>query len=135
MGQSDPHWIERAAGRLAEIPPATLNVAGLRLPAAGGGYFRLLPYGVVRAALRQCERRDVPGTFYIHPWEIDPDQPRVAVSSLTRVRHYGGLRRTMPRLERLLTEFQFVPIRETMVTLPQACPSRSEKIIVGESAA
>src|SRR5437762_2837521 len=70
-GRSDPYFIERSAGRLAEIPPATLRWGGMRLPAAGGGYFRLLPYGVVRAALRQCERRHVPGTFYIHPWEID----------------------------------------------------------------
>lgn len=116
-GRSDPHFIERSAGRLAEIPPATLRWAGMRLPAAGGGYFRLLPYGVVRAALRQCERRHVPGTFYIHPWEIDPDQPRVDVSWLTRTRHYRGLHGTMPRLERLLTEFRFVPIRETMMAL------------------
>src|SRR6266542_5932968 len=56
-GRSDPHFLERSAGRLVEIPPATLRWAGMRLPAAGGGYFRLLPYGVVRAALRQCERR------------------------------------------------------------------------------
>jgi polysaccharide deacetylase family protein (PEP-CTERM system associated) len=116
-GRADPHWIERAAGRLVEIPPATLQWAGMRLPAAGGGYFRLLPYGVVRAALRQCGRRQVPGTFYMHPWEIDPDQPRVDVSWLTRARHYGGLRGTVRRLERLLTEFQFVPISETMVAL------------------
>ncbi len=116
-GRSDPYFIERSAGRLAEIPPATLRWGGMRLPAAGGGYFRLLPYGVVRAALRQCERRHVPGTFYIHPWEIDPDQPRVHVPWLTRARHYRGLRRTVPRLERLLTEFRFVPIRETMLSL------------------
>ena len=116
-GPSDPHFLERSAGRLAEIPPATLRWAGMRLPAAGGGYFRLLPYGVVRAALRQCERRHVPGTFYIHPWEIDPEQPRVDVSWLTRARHYRGLHGTVPRLERLLTEFRFVPIRETMLAL------------------
>ena len=116
-GWSDPHWIQRPAGRLAEIPPATLRWAGIRLPAAGGGYFRLLPYGVVRAALRQCERRHVPGTFYIHPWEIDPDQPRVRVPWLTRTRHYRGLGVTARRLERLLTEFRFTPIRETMLAL------------------
>jgi hypothetical protein len=92
---------------------------------------------VVRAALRQCERRGVPGTFYIHPWEIDPEQPRLEVSWLTRARHYGGLRKTMPRLERLLTEFQFVPIRETMVALPlpQTRPSRSTEILLGERTA
>ena len=111
-GLADPYWIERPAGRLAEIPPATLRVGPFRLPAAGGGYFRLLPYGLVRAALRQCERRGVPGTFYIHPWEIDPGQPRIDVSWLTTARHYGGLHRTLPRLERLLTEFRFGPIRD-----------------------
>jgi len=91
-GRPDPHWLERPVGRLAEIPPTTLRWCGLRLPAAGGAYFRLLPYGVVRTAFRQCERRGVPGTFYIHPWELDPDQPRLDVSWLTRARHYGGLR-------------------------------------------
>src|SRR2546428_12309191 len=58
---------------------------------------RLLPYALVRAALRDCERRHAPGTFYIHPWEVDPEQPRVGVSWLTRVRHYGGRHPTPPR--------------------------------------
>ena len=122
-GLSDPHWLERPAGRLAEIPPMTLRWGGLRLPAAGGAYFRLLPYGVVRAAFRQCERRGVPGTFYIHTWEVDPDQPRLDVSLLTRVRHYGGLRRTLPRLDRLLTEFRFTAVRNTLTGLPTARPT------------
>jgi len=136
-GMPDPYWIERPAGWLAEIPPTTLQWAGLRLPAAGGAYFRLLPYGVVRAALRQCERRGVPGTFYIHPWEIDPAQPRLDVSWLTRVRHYGGLRRTLPRLTRLLTEFRFAPIRETVATLPlpRARANRQAEILFSETSA
>ena len=121
-GCPDPHWITRPAGRLLEIPPATLQFAGMRLPAAGGAYFRLFPYGVVRTALRQCERRNVPGTFYIHPWELDPEQPRLPVSWLTARRHYGGLRRTRPRLERLLREFRFVPINET-VSYDERAPS------------
>jgi len=134
-GRPDPHWMGRRAGRLAEIPPATLQWGPLRLPAGGGAYFRLLPYGVVRAALRQCERRDVPGTFYVHPWEVDPRQPRVGVSWLTRARHYGGLRRTLPRLERLLTEFRFAPIRETVAVLGRARrrPSRPERILCRNS--
>jgi polysaccharide deacetylase family protein (PEP-CTERM system associated) len=113
-GLPHPHWLDRPAGRLAEIPPTTLRWCGLRLPAAGGAYFRLLPYGVVRAAFRQCERRGVPGTFYIHPWEIDPAQPRLDVSWLTRLRHYGGLGRTAGRLERLLAEFRFTTVRDTV---------------------
>ena len=116
-GSSDPHWLERPAGRLAEIPPTTLRWCGMRLPAAGGAYFRLLPYGVVRAAFRQAERRGVPGTFYIHPWEVDPAQPRLAVPWLTRVRHYGGLRRTTRRLGRLLKEFHFTTVRDTVAAL------------------
>jgi polysaccharide deacetylase family protein (PEP-CTERM system associated) len=116
-GHRDPHWLERPMGRLAEVPPATLRRWGTQVPAGGGAYFRLLPYGVVRAALRDCARRGVPGTFYIHPWEVDPDQPRLAVPWLTRVRHYGGLERTVPRLERLLTEFRFTAIVDTVARL------------------
>ncbi len=113
-GQRDPHWIERPGGRLAEVPPATLRVCGINLPAAGGAYFRLLPYALARAAVRDCERRGVPATFYTHPWEIDPDQPRLDVSWLTSMRHYGGLRRMLDRLERLLSEFRFKPIADTV---------------------
>ena len=116
-GRRDPHWLERPTGRLAEVPPATLRRWGAQLPAGGGAYFRLLPYGVVRTALRDCERRGVPGTFYIHPWELDPEQPRLDVPWLTRVRHYGGLERTLPRLERLLGEFRFTAIADTVARL------------------
>ncbi len=109
-GQRDPHWLERPAGRILEIPPTTLRRLGNNLPAAGGAYFRLFPYRLVRTALAECHRRGVPGTFYIHPWELDADQPRLPVSWLTRVRHYGGLRRTIPRLKRLLAEFSFTAV-------------------------
>ena len=122
----DPHWLTRPAGQLLEFPPATLRVGGVRLPAAGGAYFRLLPYALVQAALRQCERRGVPGTFYIHPWEIDPEQPRLAVSRLTRLRHYGGLRHTASRLERLLSEFRFTTIRDGARL---AAPLQSERVV------
>ena len=116
-GGRDPYLLKRAAGTLLEIPPTTLRVAGLNLPAAGGAYFRLLPYGLVRAGLRQAARRGVPGTFYIHPWEVDPGQPRLAVSAATRLRHYGALARTAPRLERLLGEFDFGSIAGALESL------------------
>lgn len=134
-GLTDPYWIERPAGRLAEIPPATLQCGGVRLPAAGGAYFRLLPYAVVRAALRQCERRAAPGTFYIHPWEIDAQQPRLPCSWLTRVRHYGGLGRTLPRLERLLSEFRFTAIRETVAALATVPAKQRALNLLSESPA
>jgi len=111
-GRRDPHWLERAAGRLAEVPPATWRVAGVNLPAAGGAYFRIFPYGLVAAALRQSARRGVPATFYVHPWELDPDQPTFPVSRFASFRHYTGLDHTTSRLERLLREFRFTAIAE-----------------------
>ncbi len=113
----EPHWLERPAGRLAEVPPATLTRFGANLPAAGGAYLRLLPYSLVQTAFREFDRRKVPATFYIHPWELDPEQPRLSVSTLTRVRHYGGLHRTANRIRRLLNEFHFCPIAETVAEL------------------
>ena len=121
QGLPYPHWLDRPAGRLAEIPPSTLEWFGLRLPAAGGAYFRLLPYGIVRAALRECDRRGVSGTFYIHPWELDPAQPRFAVPWSTRLRHYGGLRGTTRRLDRLLAEFRFTAIEDNLLLSRNSC--------------
>jgi polysaccharide deacetylase family protein (PEP-CTERM system associated) len=113
-GKRDPHWLDRPSGRLAEVPPATLRIGSVNLPAAGGAYFRLFPYGLVSHALRQSERRSVPGTFYIHPWEIDPDQPVLDVPAFDRVKHYTGIGRTGKRLARLFQEFSFRPIRDTL---------------------
>jgi polysaccharide deacetylase family protein (PEP-CTERM system associated) len=120
-GGRDPYRIETPAGALDELPPATLRCASATLPAGGGAYLRLLPYELVRAAFVTAERRGVPATFYIHPWELDPGQPRLDVPLLTRIRHYGGLRRTLPRLRRLLSQFAFQPIAETLeLTRPLA---------------
>jgi polysaccharide deacetylase family protein (PEP-CTERM system associated) len=113
-GKRDPHVLQRADGSLHEIPPATIEVAGRVLPAGGGAYFRLFPYALIRAALRGAERRGSPGTFYIHPWEVDPEQPRMSVSLKTRIRHYGGLERTEERLRRLLSTFRFGSIAESL---------------------
>ena len=110
----DHHWVSRPAGNIAEFPPATLEKATLRIPAAGGAYLRLLPLRLIQSAFRQAEQRHVPATFYIHPWELDPDQPRFPVSRATRIRHYGGLARTARRIERLLEEFEFDTIQYTL---------------------
>jgi polysaccharide deacetylase family protein (PEP-CTERM system associated) len=105
-----PHSIRRSAGELLEFPLATATWKGLRVPAAGGGYFRQLPYALTRAAFRQHSNRGVSGTFYIHTWEFDADQPRVPVPWLTRLRHYRGLSRTLSRLGQLLSEFRFTSV-------------------------
>lgn len=111
-GARDPYWLERAPGRLGEVPPATLRVAGANLPAAGGAYFRLFPYALVAAGLNQAAERGVPATFYLHPWEVDPEQPRVNVPLATRIRHYGGLGLVKDRLKRLVKDFRFTSIAE-----------------------
>jgi len=116
-GCRDPHWLQRPTGRLAEVPPSTLRRWGLTIPAGGGAYFRVLPYGLIRNALRQYERRSVPATFYIHPWELDPDQPRLEVGWLASLRHYSGLERTADRLAQLLREFRFTTVAETVASL------------------
>jgi polysaccharide deacetylase family protein (PEP-CTERM system associated) len=92
---------------LLELPMTTLRGLGQNLPCSGGGYFRLLPYRLFRAALRRCNATQAtPGIFYTHPWEIDPGQPRIATPSrLSRFRHYNNLDKTERRLERLLADF------------------------------
>jgi len=113
-GQRDPHELPRAAGTLMEFPPSTIGRPPFLIPASGGAYFRLFPYALVRAALRGCESRGTPGTFYLHPWEVDVDHPRLAVPLRTRIRHYGGLGTTVPKLRRLLAEFRFQSIAQTL---------------------
>lgn len=121
-----PHTIRRPAGSLLELPMATTVIAGVRIPAAGGGYFRQLPYGLTARAFEEHGSRNQPAMFYIHPWEIDPDQPRLPVGFVTRVRHYGGLERTMPRLERLLAQFRFTSVARQYSGLAELLdPARS----------
>lgn len=113
----DPHVLTRPGGFLMEFPPATVQWLGVNLPAAGGAYFRCLPEQLVHAALKDSERRERPATFYIHPWELDPGQPRFATSMLTSLRHYTGLDRTEGRLHRLLSAFRFTTIANTYKVL------------------
>jgi polysaccharide deacetylase family protein (PEP-CTERM system associated) len=98
----------RRQGSLWEIPGSTVRLAGMNVPVAGGGYFRLLPYAWTKWGIDQVNRREgQPVIFYLHPWEIDPGQPRIEVSRLKQLRHYGNLARTEARLERLLADFRF----------------------------
>ena len=129
-GARGPHLLHTAAGTLVELPPTTWRCWGVNVPAGGGAYFRLLPYALTTAALSECERGNVPGTFYVHPWEVDADQPRLPVSWHARLRHYGGLRRTLPRLERLLAEFRFTSV-DGAGTLTRLLPQTLEPHAVG----
>lgn len=111
-----PHRLRTPAGfELIEFPLTTWRLAGFDLPIAGGGYFRLYPYRFSRRGLRSVNRRDGhPFVFYLHPWEIDPDQPRVKAPLLSRFRHYNNLDRCEGRLARLLGDFRFAPMGEVL---------------------
>jgi polysaccharide deacetylase family protein (PEP-CTERM system associated) len=110
-------WLVRGenGAALHEVPISTVRLGGMNLPFVGGGYLRHFPLSFIRwgmERLNNFERR--PAILYIHPWEIDPDQPRQPVRWLTRVRHYRNLHRTEERLERLFSEYSFTSIREVL---------------------
>ena len=98
---------------LMEYPISTALIMGRKVPVAGGGYFRLFPYWFTSMALKSInEKEKQPFIFYLHPWEVDPDQPRMQnISLLSRFRHYNNLSKTASRLHKLLSDFQFGPIR------------------------
>lgn len=103
---------------IVEFPLSTLKLAGATLPIAGGGYFRIYPYAFTRWALKSINKHDSkPFIFYLHPWELDPDQPRIQASLLSRFRHYHNLHRSENRLRSLLTDFSFSPIVQVLESL------------------
>jgi polysaccharide deacetylase family protein (PEP-CTERM system associated) len=106
--ESKPHVLTTpGGGRLVEFPISVLRYGGIKIPVAGGGYFRLFPYPFTRWALRKLNQNGE-FVFYIHPWEVDPGQPRVgSASALSRFRHYLNLDRCAQRLARLLEDFEF----------------------------
>ena len=106
-----PYRIDRPVGAIIEVPGSTTRVGPLNLPIGGGGYFRLLPYGWTRWGIGRVNRIEgAPAVFYLHPWEIDPDQPRLPASRMSQFRHYRHLEDTESRLRSLLGDFRFGPI-------------------------
>lgn len=101
-------------GALTEVPMSVAEIAGKRVPCSGGGYFRLFPYTVTKFLMTQCHRQGRPVIFYLHPWEIDPAQPRRPLSLTKRLRHYINLDKTLARLDRLLADFEFASIKRIL---------------------
>lgn len=120
-----PHRLERHGGELWELPGSTVRRLGMNLPIGGGGYFRQFPYEWTRAGIRALnDGEQQPAVFYLHPWEIDPDQPRMHGSALSRFRHYRNLDKTEARLRRLLADFAFAPIADVLRTRQGAAARR-----------
>jgi polysaccharide deacetylase family protein (PEP-CTERM system associated) len=113
VSSRQPYVLHRTAP-LVEAPGSTVRCGPFNLPIGGGGYFRILPYAWTRWGIsRLNEREQRPAIFYLHPWEIDPDQPRLGAPALGRFRHYFNLDRTEARLRALLRDFRFA----TMMTV------------------
>lgn len=111
----DIHIRETQSGPICEFPPSVLRVSGMNLPISGGGYFRLFPLQLMVSSWKRLVARQMPGMFYIHPWEIDPDQPRLNVAGrLSRFRHYVNLGKTGRKLSRFLEEFRFGTVSDVL---------------------
>jgi polysaccharide deacetylase family protein (PEP-CTERM system associated) len=105
------HKIELDGRSMIEVPGSTVRLAGANLPVAGGGYFRLLPYRWTRWGISRLNTKEQrPAVFYLHPWEIDPEQPRLGAGFVSSFRHYRNLHTTEGRLRQLLTDFSFGPL-------------------------
>lgn len=106
-----PFWIDTPSGRILEFPMPTLTIGSMRSPIGGGAYLRLLPYLYTRWSIRYLNRRESsPVCVYLHPWELDPEQPHMGGSLSARARHYFGLRGTESKLKKMLHDFEFVPL-------------------------
>lgn len=101
-------------GELLEFPPATVQLGGATLPSSGGGYLRILPFFYTEWALRRFEKETSAVVVYFHPWELDPEQPRISAGWKSRFRHYTNLHRMQGRLERLLGLRPFGPFRDAV---------------------
>jgi polysaccharide deacetylase family protein (PEP-CTERM system associated) len=117
-----PHAVERAGGVIWEFPPPVWRCLGYPLPAGGGGYFRLYPYALTRHALRRINAGGRPFAVYLHPWELDPDQPRLRPGWPRAFRHYVNLHRTEARLQRLLQDFRFGTLNDALDAWQAAKP-------------
>lgn len=120
-----PHRVTIGPGlEIAEFPLSTVSRLGWRFPVAGGGYFRLFPYRFTRWAIRHLnERERQPAVVYLHPWELDPGQPRLPIGRIAQFRHSVNSGVTQRRLSRLVRDFHFAPVRDILAG-PRVLPAR-----------
>jgi polysaccharide deacetylase family protein (PEP-CTERM system associated) len=124
-----------AGGALMEFPIATVAIAGHNFSVGGGAYLRILPYRYISWGLSRIASEKRSAVMYTHPWEIDPEQPRLRASARSRLRQYTGLRATADKLEKLMSDFRFAPIREVFskelagISSPELSPSELQTVI------
>jgi polysaccharide deacetylase family protein (PEP-CTERM system associated) len=116
-----PHRIVAPEGKtLIEFPMTTRSFMGMTVPVSGGGYFRLYPYRLTAFLLNAVNRDSEPFVFYMHPWEVDPGQPRIRASVKSRFRHYTNLDRCEAKLRALLRDFRFASMAQVVADYPLA---------------
>jgi len=109
------HVIQRGVGSIVEVPASTVRIGATNYPIAGGGYFRLFPYAATKWGISRVNNHDgEPVVLYIHPWEVDPEQPRLEASRATQLRHHVGMTTTIDKLRQVTTDFAFGPIRDVL---------------------
>ena len=119
-----PYRISTASGSILEFPGMVYRLGQSNIPVGGGGYLRLLPWTLTRSLLCGIRRQCRPLNVYIHPWEFDPDQPRIAASWKSRFRHYQNLRTTAGKIRRMLSEFRLGPMSRVLrQCLPGEAPA------------
>ncbi|MEZ6122038.1 MAG: DUF3473 domain-containing protein [Planctomycetaceae bacterium] len=113
-----PHVIETPSGPIREFPGMVCEVGKARVPVGGGGYLRLLPWFVTERMLRQVRQQNRPLNVYIHPWEFDPQQPKISASVKSRFRHYQNLKTTAGKIRSLLTAFRLTTMSDVLNAEP-----------------
>lgn len=99
---------------LIEFPPSTIRILGNNFPIAGGAYLRILPYEFIKRSIQKLNAQNIPANIYLHPWEIDCEQPRLKIPLIRRFMHYAGLKTALPKLRRLLLDFKFATVSEVL---------------------
>lgn len=103
---------------LMEFPMSTVRILGKNFAFSGGGYFRLLPYPFIRWGIQSCNREGFPSIVYLHPWEFDPEQPRMKAKAVDRFKHYLNLDKTEAKFRNMIRDFEFGTIQDSLKSLP-----------------
>jgi len=109
-----PRFIYKIKDGLIEFPPSTIRFLNFNFPVAGGAYLRILPYNIIKAAINHLNQNNKPANIYIHPWEIDPEQPRIKMPISRHFAHYTNLYLTKKKIKSLFKSFKFAPVKEVL---------------------
>jgi polysaccharide deacetylase family protein (PEP-CTERM system associated) len=109
-----PYKIYNHQQYLWEFPLSTIRIFNQNIPFSGGGYFRLLPYNFIKWAIKKTNKDGYPIIVYIHPWELDPQQPKIRADYISKFRHYVNISKTEKKLKQLLSDFKFAPVKEVL---------------------